>query len=111
MAQIQPFFVAHQGQKSWTHSKCWAMMFVHPRKNRNTNRDVFYILKFPKSNGIFVPFKKKKLGDESQISGKMNPQPGDLIPVSHGSLEVTVPNVDFGSLSNSKKATKKLPGI
>ena len=63
------------------------MMFVHPRKNRNTNRDVFYILKFPKSNGIFVPFKKKKLGDESQISGKMNPQPGDSIRVSHGSLE------------------------
>lgn len=76
------------------------------KKKTHTNRDVFYILKFPKSNGIFVPFKKKKLGDESQISGKMNPQPGDSIRVSHGSLEVTVPNVDFGSLNNSKRATK-----
>ena len=46
------------------------------RPPEKKNRDAFYILKFQKSNGIFVPFKKKKLGDESQISGKMNPQPG-----------------------------------
>ena len=46
------------------------------KSKKNTNRDAFYILKFPKSNGIFVPC-KKKLGDERQISGKMTPQPGD----------------------------------
>ena len=38
----------------------------------------------------------------------MNPQPGDSIRVSHGSLEVMVPNVDFGSLNNSKKAAKEI---